>query len=304
MKRDLGECSLHGCPHAFVNKKGEAILIRTLADRWEDQLAEMYLAYKPRNSFHGLPPADDGACVRWVEGMVRDALNIVAISFWEGVVGHTSLFPMDDETCELLLVVAPRFQNTGIGTQLTHCATQLCSEIGFGRIWLSVESANLRARHVYSKCGFERLAPQSAGGVDMAIDLQRFRGLLDEPISSVMNRQVVSIPADEKCKSAIEIFILKKIAALPVVDDQRDVKGILCETDLLRPTDYARKVGEVMTREVVTVDVDTPVERVVRLFHHRKLRCIPVLDRHGKLAGIVGRKDILKYYATRLGVLE
>jgi CBS domain-containing protein len=304
MKRDLGKCSLKDCPHAFVNKKGEAILIQLLGDRWERPLAEMYLAYEPRNSFHGLPPADDGACLRWVEGMVRDALNVVAISFWDGVVGHTSLFPMDDETCELLLVVAPRFQNTGIGTQLTHCAVRLCSEIGFSRIWLSVESANLRARHVYSKCGFERLELQSAGGVDMAIDLERVRRLLQEPVSSVMNRQVECIAPNERCRSAVEVFVSRNIAALPVVDGEREVKGILCETDLMRPTDYGRMVGEIMTREVVTVDVDTPIERVVRLFHQRKIRCIPVLDEHGKLAGIVGRKDVLRHYAKRLAVLK
>ena len=304
MRRELSECSLHGSPHAFVNKKGEAILIRMLGERWEEELAKMYLAYEPRNSFNGLPPIGDDACAKWVAGMIRGATNIIAVSFWEGVVGHASLFPMDEHGCEMLLVVARRFQNCGIGTQLTHCAVQLCGEVGFDRIWISVDTTNYRARHVYEKCGFERLAVESAGGVDLAFDLARFRVVMAEPVSSVMNRNVLTISADSECKSAIEIFVVKGIAALPVVDEERRLKGILCETDMLRPTDYARKVGEIMTREVVSVDEETPLESMIRLFQLRKLRCVPVLDRDRKLAGIVGRKDILGYYTTRLGVLR
>ena len=56
--------------------------------------------------------------------------------------------------------------------------------------------------------------------------------------------------------------------------------------------------------EVISVSVDTPIESMIRLFQQRKLRCIPVLGRDGRLAGIVARKDILKYYARRLAVLE
>ena len=304
MRRDLKECSLSTCPHAFVNKRGEAILIQMLEERWHEQLTKMYLAYKPRGSFNGLPPISDDACTKWVDGMIRDAINIIGVSFWEGVVGHISLFPMDDQTWEMLVVVAPSYQNCGIGTQLTHCTVQLCSEVGSDRIWLSVDPLNLRARHVYDKCGFERLAVQSAGGIDMAIELGRFRELLAKSVASVMNRQVVAIPMDEKCKTAMEIFIIKNIAALPVVDGQNRVVGILCETDLLRPTDYGRKVGEVMTREVVSVGEDASVENLIRLFQQRKLRCIPVLSKGRKLVGIVGRKDVLKYYAMHLGIHE
>jgi len=304
MRRELKECSLSTCPHAFVNKKGEAILIQLLGDKWEGQLTKMYLAYEPRNSFDGLPPIDDRACVKWVEGMMQNAINIVAVSFWEGIVGHASLFSMDEQTCEMLLVVAPRYQNCGIGTQLTHCSIQLCSEVGSDKIWLSVDPLNLRARHVYGKCGFGRLASEAAGRIDMAFDLKRFRGLLAKPVSEVMNRQVVDILAGESCKSALEIFVTKGIAALPVVDGERRLKGILCETDLLRPTDYGREVGETMTRAVISVSIDTPIESMIRLFQQRKLRCIPVLDAAKRLVGIVGRKDILKYYAMRLDAQE
>jgi len=296
--RALTECSLHGNPHAFVNKRGEPILLHLLGDRWEHQLVRMYLTFEPRNSFDGLPPIDDAACVRWVEGMIRDAVNIVAISFWEGVIGHAALFPMGELRSEMLLVVAPRFQNCGVGTQLTHCAVHVCDELGMDRIWLSVDVENLRARHVYRKCGFRRVHDESPGGIDMEYDLGGIREALRHPVSSVMNREVVSISMDDTCQTAVSMLTAERIAALPVVGPDRRLLGILCATDLLRPMDCPARIGDVMTRGVVTVHDDTPVGVVIRLFQHRKLRCIPVVDGDGRVVGIVGRKDILVHRET------
>ena len=151
------ESTIYRKPRAFITKKGEAILIRMLDEKTCQGLIAMYLAFQPRNSFQGLPPVTDEACTKWVQHMIGNGINIVALSFGDGVVGHAALFPMDNEVCEMFVVVSPPFQNSGIGTQLTRCSVQLAYEIGFDRIWLPVESTNVRARHVYKKCGFENL---------------------------------------------------------------------------------------------------------------------------------------------------
>jgi CBS domain-containing protein len=177
----------------------------------------------------------------------------------------------------------------------------MCSELGFEAIWLSVEATNLRARHVYEKCGFAIRSDRSLQEIDMSCDLHRFREVLDVPVGDLMSREPVAVTIGESCKSAIELFLIKGVASLPVVDDERRMVGILCETDLIRPTDYRRRVGEVMTREVFSVDEGAPVERVARMFLQRRIRSIPVTDGGGRLVGIVGRKDVLRYYAKRLG---
>jgi CBS domain-containing protein/GNAT superfamily N-acetyltransferase len=297
----LGECSLQCAPHAFVNKRGQPIVIKLLDSDWEQQLRLMYLAYRPRGSFNGLPPIDDAACDAWVGGMIDTAINVVALSFHDEVVGHAALFPMSGDSCEMLLVVAPAFQNCGIGTQITQCSLQLCSELGIERIWLSVETTNLRARHVYEKCGFDVQSDRTLEEIDMSCDLKRFREILSAPVSEVMSPEVVAVTMDESCKSAVELFILRGVASLPVVDPDRRLVGILCETDMIRPTDYRRRVGEVMTREVFSISIDTPLDKAARMFLQRRIRSIPVIGKDGRLAGIVGRKDILKYYAVRLG---
>ena len=57
MDRKLEESTIYSFPHAFINKKGEPILITTLDDKRCQRLIEMYLAYEPRGSFQGLPVA-------------------------------------------------------------------------------------------------------------------------------------------------------------------------------------------------------------------------------------------------------
>ena len=77
----------------------------TLNEKRCQPVIEMYLAYRPRNSFQGLPPITDEACLKWVQHMIGHAINLVALSFDEGVVGHAVLFPIAETSCELLTVV-------------------------------------------------------------------------------------------------------------------------------------------------------------------------------------------------------
>jgi RimJ/RimL family protein N-acetyltransferase len=70
-------------------------------------------------------------------------------------------------------------QNLGIGTRLTTCAVQLADALGYDKIWLPVDATNVRARHIYAKCGFEYVAQDSGRELDMCLDLaQRRTGLL------------------------------------------------------------------------------------------------------------------------------
>ena len=110
--------SIYSDPHAFIDKRGNPILIKPLSEQRHDQLVQMYLDYEPRGSFGGLPPIGDKACVDWVQTMIRTGINVVAISFEAGIVGHAAVFPMDTKRCEMFVVVTVDHQNTGIGTQI------------------------------------------------------------------------------------------------------------------------------------------------------------------------------------------
>ncbi len=286
-------------PQAFINKKGEPILIAALDEKRAQRLVDMYLAYQPRQSFQGLPPAKDETCVKWVRGMIRDGINIVALSFSEGVVGHAALFPIDKRECEYLVVVSPAFQNTGIGTELTRTAIQLAYEIGFEAIHLTVKATTVRARRVYKKCGFEVLSRKSAGELDMALDLLRHHDALDVTVAAVMNTDVVTVPDDATCRQALDLFLERGVPSMPVLGADRQLVGILSKTDLMPPAALDKQVADVLTRAVLAVHPNHPLRKVIRLLQSKRVRCIPVVDADMKLVGVVGRRDILAYYREK-----
>jgi len=300
MSLELEKSTIYSFPHGFISKKGEPILVTTLDDKRCRRLTEMYLAYQPRNSFQGLPPITDEACVKWVQHMIGNGLNLVALSFEDGVVGHVALFPIDKEKCEMLVVVSPPFQNTGIGTELVRCSVQLSDELGFGKIRLSVDATNVRARHVYKKCGFVYLSYEHAGEVEMALDLKRYRDTMNVSVAGIMNKDVIAIRDDESCRAALRIFLDHHVGSLPVVETSGKLVGIVSKTDLMLPSKIDRKVGDILTREVLTVHEGCAISKVIRMLQMRKIRCIPVVDRDTQLVGVVGREDVLAYYAKHI----
>ena len=82
------ESTIRNYSHIFVDRKEEAILIKMLDDSMHQALIKKYLAYQPRDSFEGLPPIEDEACVKWVWKMIRDGTNLVALASEGDIVGH------------------------------------------------------------------------------------------------------------------------------------------------------------------------------------------------------------------------
>ena len=130
-------------------------------------------------------------------------------------------------------------------------------------------------------------------------------------VRDVMTREVFTVGPDTSAKYAAEVLAGRGFAALPVVDDDDRLVGIVAEVDLLRdrlPADprlHLRRddpapeqpppllVRGVMTPAVRTVDAAADVADVARLFADERLRSVPVLE-HQRLAGIVSRRDLLR----------
>lgn len=145
--------------------------------------------------------------------------------------------------------------------------------------------------------------------------------------AEVMSRNVVSARPDMPVAEAIGLMLDKGISGLPVVEADGSVVGILTEGDLLRRSEtgtqkrrgrwlelllgpgrlageyvrtHGRVVGELMTREVVAVAEDTPLDQVVGLMEENRVKRLPVL-RGDKLVGIVSRADLLRALRHSLG---
>jgi CBS-domain-containing membrane protein len=108
-----------------------------------------------------------------------------------------------------------------------------------------------------------------------------------------------TLQPDMPCRVAFILFLDHGIEAIPVINETCEVIGIISEGDLMVENNLWKQVGEVLTREVVSVRETAALDRALRLFQSRRLRCIPVVNRHDTLVGILRRRDVLSYYLEK-----
>lgn len=114
-----------------------------------------------------------------------------------------------------------------------------------------------------------------------------------------MSRPAVTVRQDADFQKALALMQEKKLRRLPVVDDDGRLVGIVVERDLLvaamRYLQSRVEIGDVMTRNVVTVGPDTDLNEVARMMLERKIGGLPVVE-HGRLVGIITESDIFKRF--------
>ncbi len=139
----------------------------------------------------------------------------------------------------------------------------------------------------------------------------------------IMTTQLITLTPDMDFTTAAKILLDNHINGAPVVNDQDELVGLLCQSDLVAqhkqlpvPTlitlldsyvrltstkqleKEARKiaaltVGEAMTSSPVTVQSDTTIETIAALMVDNCMHTLPVVD-EGSLVGIIGKEDVLR----------
>jgi CBS domain-containing protein len=142
--------------------------------------------------------------------------------------------------------------------------------------------------------------------------------------SDVMASQVITTGPESAVRDVAALLIEKRISAVPVVDDDGKLIGIVSEGDLLRRSEidterrrswwlawvtsseslaaafvrtHSRRVGDVMTRKVVTAEPDTPLHQVATLLEQNRIKRVPIV-KDGALTGIVSRADLVRALAS------
>jgi acetoin utilization protein AcuB len=89
---------------------------------------------------------------------------------------------------------------------------------------------------------------------------------------------------------------------LPVVDDSGNLIGIITDGDLRQHTGYhaTTKVTAAMVEKVVTVSSDASIETAAELMIQHKIGGLPVVDRSGRLVGIITESDLLRALTKHL----
>ena len=113
-------------------------------------------------------------------------------------------------------------------------------------------------------------------------------------------RFVPIISSDVTINDVIDRLEIDKAGTLVVTDDNQNILGIITERDIARGLKthgrnvVDKPVCELMSRNVLTCDVDQPVDRVLRLMDEHQIQYVPV-TKNGMLYGIINMLDLVKY---------
>jgi CBS domain-containing protein len=143
--------------------------------------------------------------------------------------------------------------------------------------------------------------------------------------AEIMDADVPTVSPDADARAAIELLAQTDMGAIPVVDEDRHVVGIVSESDLILSDEesdlhlphylnimggvvfigsmkgfeerlnkaFATKVSELMTADPVVARTDDDAETVAKTIADRHHNHLPVVDGDGRLAGLVTRADAL-----------
>jgi CBS-domain-containing membrane protein len=102
------------------------------------------------------------------------------------------------------------------------------------------------------------------------------------------------VTADMGLGQVREIMMRQHRVALPVIDDQRQVIGLLTQEDLLQDHQHDVRVADVMHPSPEMAYIDQHILDIVPLISKRGWRTMSILDRQQKLQGIITRSDIIR----------
>ncbi|MBB3185283.1 CBS domain-containing protein [Halomonas fontilapidosi] len=141
--------------------------------------------------------------------------------------------------------------------------------------------------------------------------------------ADVMTPNVITVTPDSEVSEIASLLLEHGISAVPVVDADDNVLGIVSEGDLIRRVEnngdqhkswwlklfsgggnavdyvksHGRKAGEVMTPHPLTINEDEPLHNIAALLEKRHIKRVPVV-RDGKLVGIVSRANLLRGFSV------
>jgi CBS domain-containing protein len=154
--------------------------------------------------------------------------------------------------------------------------------------------------------------------------------IMSKTVADLMTREPILARSEMSVKEAIKILADRRISGLPVVDENDLLIGIISETDLMwqetgatppayimvldsviyleNPSRYEQElhkalgqtVGEVMSREPVSIAPEKSVQEAAKLLHERNIHRLPVVDPAGKVIGILTRGDIVRAMVAEL----
>ena len=119
-------------------------------------------------------------------------------------------------------------------------------------------------------------------------------------ISTLLKREIISINEKKSIYDAIKLLSKNKIGALPVINNQMKLCGIISERDIINVISENKSINfslslinSIMTAKVITCDKNTQSNVLMEIMTTNKIRHIPILE-NNLLIGIVSIGDVVQ----------
>ena len=128
-------------------------------------------------------------------------------------------------------------------------------------------------------------------------------GLGADPVTKYMAVDLITFRPDTEIKEAIETLLSKRISGAPVLNENKEVVGLIDDKDCLSvliDSVYHNQplskntVGHYMSNVMKTININSDIVDVANIFMSTKFKRLVVVDDEGKLKGQVSRRDILR----------
>lgn len=115
------------------------------------------------------------------------------------------------------------------------------------------------------------------------------------PIRQYTTKKLIGVPENETIQKACQKMVEFRIGSLVVYNEK--VVGFFTQGDIIKRVvakglSYSEPVSKIMTRELITADIDTPVYKVLELMQHHQIRHVLITE-EGRVTGLFSLKDLV-----------
>jgi CBS domain-containing protein len=118
-------------------------------------------------------------------------------------------------------------------------------------------------------------------------------------VKSLSQRKCFTIEVTSSVKDAADKLTEFNIGAMPVIDSQGNVVGIISERDISiyvcnEKLNLDENISKIMSKNIISCDLEISVSELMETMTNRKIRHMPIIDKH-KLIGIVSIGDVVNH---------
>ena len=126
-----------------------------------------------------------------------------------------------------------------------------------------------------------------------------------------LNEKFIFFKADSIISEIADSMSLKNIGAVPILDDDNTLQGVVSERDIVRKCVKNGRdpdlvaASDIMTTEIITIDLKTSAEIAIKIMGENNIRHLPVVDKDNKLINFISHRDLISSVrsSTRLNII-